>query len=118
MQQRVSSVEVFPNRSELQRMGSQELWDLAKSNCQNEALLMIIRDILYPRKTGLAASAVRSVDAQLVLLRSSRPCEPPKPRWKLTALIAAGAVAIFGGIAHGAGVSIWHALIKPLFPGS
>jgi hypothetical protein len=111
MQQRVSSVSSFPNRSELQRLGSQELWDLAQNHCQNAALLKIVREILYPRRTGLAASAVRWIDDQLALIGS------PKPRWKIAALIAAGVVAVAGGIAHGAGASIWHELIRPIFVG-
>jgi hypothetical protein len=118
MQQRVSSVTAFPSRSELQRMGSQDLWDLARRNCQNDALLKVIRNVLYLRKAGLAASAVRWIDEQLVLLRSPQPSEPPKTRWKLAALVAAGAIAISGGIAHGAGVSLWHELIRPLLVGS
>jgi hypothetical protein len=112
MQQRVSSISSFPNRSELQRLGSQELWDLAQEHCQNAALLKVVRDILYPRRTGLAASAVRWIDDQLASIGS------PKPRWKIAALLTAAAIAIAGGIAHGAGVSIWTELIKPIFVGT
>jgi hypothetical protein len=124
MQQRVPIVSTPPNLNELRRMGSQDLWDLAKGNCQNEAFLRVVRDILYPRRPRLAASAVRWIDDQLALLRSvpqNEPiCEPTKrdrPRWGLAAALIAGILAISGGIAHGAGVSIWHELIKPLFIG-
>jgi hypothetical protein len=124
MQQRVPNVSTFPNLKELQRMGSQALWDLAKDNCENEALLKVVRDILYPRRPKLAASAVRWIDDQLALLRPRHQkdpiCEPPareRPRWGLAAALVAGFLAVSGGIAHGAGVSIWHELIKPLFVG-
>lgn len=117
MQQRVPSVSTLPNLNELQRMGSQDLWSLAKDNCQNEALLKVVRDILYPRRPKLAALAVRWIDNQLALIAPAPTSHPPKSRWKLAALLTAAAIAIAGGIAHGAGVSIWTELIKPLFIG-
>ena len=120
MQQRVSRGGRRLNPVELNRLTNTQLWDLARQHTSDQAYQLEIRRQLCTRRNDIAIAAIEWIDAQGpggTLPLPQPPRTPPRAakRWGLLALLSAGALAMAGGIAHGAGVSIWHVLILPLF---
>jgi hypothetical protein len=118
MQQRAPLSQNCDSAVDLNSWGNQRLWKHAKANPDDKELLIQIRARLLGRTRDNAREAVAWIEGRLLDIERS-PVSPPTKRsgWRLAAILTAGFLAVSGGIAHGAGVSIWHELIKPLFVG-
>jgi hypothetical protein len=120
MQQRALQTTDCAELVALSTWGNQRLWDLAKANPNSKELLVEVRAILLLRTRENARQAIAWIDGRLYDIEHAEPLRSPDSRrskWGLAAAVTAALLAISGGIAHGAGVSIWHGFIKPLFVG-